>query len=122
MKLSLLRRSAVACIRPEGTAKGRIYWHHVFVPVERKQHPGLSQFWSFPRQTRHAGDGWGKGSASSGLVVPDFYKQERTRLVLLIIFMRPFFARQQALLLCCRHTPLLNSGKLLTDWRQIDAG
>jgi len=98
--------------------------HHVLIAVEGKQRPKLHNSILF--HGRHGTlemELWGKDRHLQGLVAPAFYNRSGEQIGAPDQFHDAILRVTAGVCCCgCRHTHLQNSGKLLTDWRQIDAG
>lgn len=106
------------------TAYELLVTHHGLAPVEGKLRPKLHNSILF-----HGKHGtlemelWGKDRHLQGMVAPVFYSRSGEQLAAPDQFHDAILRVTAGVCCCgCRHTHLLNSGKLLTDWRQIDAG
>ena len=93
--------------------------HHGLLPVEGKQRPKLHNSILF-----HGKHGtlemelWGKDRHLQGMVAPVFYSRSGEQLAVPDQFHDAILWVTAGVCCCgCRHTHLLNSGKLLTDWR-----
>jgi hypothetical protein len=98
--------------------------HHVLVPVEGKQRPKLHNSILF--HGRHGTlemELWRKDRHLQGMVAPVFYNRTGEQISAPDQFHDVILRVTTGACCCgCRHTHLLNSGKLLSDWRQMDAG
>ena len=107
-----------------GTIYELLVTRHDLAPVEGKSRPKLHNSILF-----HGKHGtlemelWGKDRHLQGMVAPVFYSRSGEQLVAPDEFHDAILRVTAGVCCCgCRHTHLLNSGKLLSDWRQIDAG
>jgi hypothetical protein len=98
--------------------------HHRLAAVEGKQRPKLHNSILF--QGRHGNlelELWGRDRHLQGMVAPTFYSRGGEQMAAPDRFHDGILRVTAGVCCCgCRHTHLLDSGKLLTDWRQIDAG
>ena len=106
------------------TAYELLVTHHGLAPVEGKSRPKLHNSILF-----HGKHGtlemelWGKDRPLQEMVAPVFYSRSGEQIAAPDQFHDAILRVTAAVCCCgCRHTHLLNSGRLLTDWRQIDAG
>jgi hypothetical protein len=107
-----------------GTVYELLVTHHGLVPVEGKQRPKLHNSILF--HGRHGTlemELWGKDRHLQGMVAPVFYNRSGEQISAPDQFHDAILRVTAGACCCgCRHMHLLNDGKLLADWRQMDAG
>jgi hypothetical protein len=97
---------------------------HVLAPVEGKLRPKLHNSILFHgRYGTLEMELWGKDRHLQGMIAPVFYNRSGEQISAPDQFHDAILRVTAGVCCCgCRHTHLLNSGTLLTDWRQLDAG